>query len=98
MPHLDGCDIAQCHNCGGQRLTCQCEDSGTDVWTGYSPGVKEAEEYHFFCKIGKISVGLGAIHVPVACPFDDPDAEADVNQMKRSCVWDKDKKRFIKPV
>jgi hypothetical protein len=32
--HIEGCDIARCSECGGQRLGCGCEKGTTDQWTG----------------------------------------------------------------
>lgn len=39
--HDPNCDVARCTSCGCQRLSCDCEDGETDVWTGCWPGVKE---------------------------------------------------------
>jgi hypothetical protein len=38
--HLDGCDVARCSICGGQLLSCSCEDGQPDIWYGLWPGVK----------------------------------------------------------
>ena len=97
MPHLDGCDIAQCYNCGGQRLTCQCKEPGNDTWTGYWPGTKEAEEYGFFYKDDPTGNQLGLVPPRITCDGNDPDARVNITAMQRACLWDKDKKRFVKP-
>jgi len=47
--HLDGCDVARCKSCGGQRLSCDCENPGEDVWTGVWPGIKECYEQKLIC-------------------------------------------------
>ena len=39
--HDQNCDVARCTSCGFHRLSCNCEDGETDVWTGLWPGVKE---------------------------------------------------------
>jgi hypothetical protein len=41
--HIGGCDVARCLKCGGQRLSCDCEDDegDGDIWDGYWPGTKE---------------------------------------------------------
>ena len=48
-PHVDGCDVAECLTCGGQRLSCDCEESGEDIWTGFWPGIKECYEHKLVC-------------------------------------------------
>jgi len=49
--HLPGCDVARCLSCGGQRLSCRCEDNGGDgdIWTGLWPGTIECFEYGLVC-------------------------------------------------
>lgn len=44
--HQHGCDIARCKNCGGQALSCGCEEEllGEDKWDGTWPGSKECYE------------------------------------------------------
>ena len=41
--HLDGCDVAQCSVCGGQRFGCGCRghDPEAAYWTGEWPGAAE---------------------------------------------------------
>ena len=47
--HHEGCDVARCTTCGGQRLSCQCQDGEPDVWDGVWPGVIEALEQKLIC-------------------------------------------------
>jgi len=48
--HLTGCDVARYLSCGGQRLVCDCDDSGDgDIWTGLWPGYIECYEYGLLC-------------------------------------------------
>jgi len=47
--HFEGCDVARCTNCGGQRLDCGCEEDSWDIWTGIWPGLKEAYEQKLVC-------------------------------------------------
>jgi hypothetical protein len=47
--HEEGCDVARCTSCGGQRLACDCKDGETDVWAGMWPGIKECYEQKLIC-------------------------------------------------
>lgn len=87
MPHRENCDVARCLTCGGQAFSCGCEDTGQDTWTGYWPGILEAEEYGFWCKFTPRGW--------VTCDENDPDARTDLTRLVETCVWDKTEKRFI---
>ena len=50
--HLDGCDTARCLECGGQLLSCDCEDGLPDVWTGIWPGIQECYEKKLISRFG----------------------------------------------
>ena len=43
--HADGCDVERCSVCGGQRLSCTCKghDKAFARWSGFWPGILEAE-------------------------------------------------------
>ena len=47
--HHEGCDVARCTTCGGQRLSCDCEEENEDVWDGIWPGTIEALEQRLIC-------------------------------------------------
>jgi hypothetical protein len=42
--HMVGCDVARCHCCGGQAISCDCENPGRDTWEGVWPGDKQCYE------------------------------------------------------
>jgi hypothetical protein len=48
-PHQNCCDVARCKACEGQRLSCDCDDPGEDIWTGLWPGIKESYEHKLIC-------------------------------------------------
>lgn len=46
-PHIDGCDVARCTECGWQRIGCEHEESALgwgQTWTGVWPGEAECHE------------------------------------------------------
>jgi hypothetical protein len=46
-PHVPGCDVARCTICGGQDISCDCEDAPRpfmQLWEGLWPGKKDAYE------------------------------------------------------
>ena len=47
-PHIPGCDVARCTECGMQELSCEHE-APMEVWTGLWPGVKECYEQKLIC-------------------------------------------------
>ena len=47
--HQEGCDVARCTSCKGQRLSCDCEDGEPEIWTGIWPGYKECYEKKLIC-------------------------------------------------
>lgn len=49
--HTDGCDVARCTSCGGQRLFCNCPNGESSVWEGLWPGTKECYEAGLICYV-----------------------------------------------
>ena len=52
--HEEGCDVARCLACNGQRISCDCDGdeeryNDPDTWTGFWPGVKECYEQKLIC-------------------------------------------------
>jgi hypothetical protein len=48
--HTEGCDVARCMVCGGQRLQCDCMGGGGDIWTGLWPGTEECYKLGLVCR------------------------------------------------
>jgi len=48
--HKEGCDVARCKICEGQRLQCDCEGGDGDIWTGLWPGTEECYKQKFVCR------------------------------------------------
>ncbi len=91
--HEWDCDVEQCPSCGGQFISCPCEDETPRAdrlpWTGLWPGVAECREYGWHAK----SVpGVG--YVP--CDAGDTGAAADLNRLRNSARWDRTEKRFVR--
>lgn len=90
--HQDGCDVEQCPNCGGQYLSCGCDDqpdSERIKWDGEWPGKAECREYGFWCKF---IPGFGWYETTST----DKDATEDLNRLYQDCRWDKAAKRWVK--
>lgn len=89
-PHLQGCSVERCPECGMQRLSCGC-DYEADVfvpWAGEWPGSAECREYGLYARLVP-----GSGWVP--CSADHPEAKEDLNRLFGEYVWDKDKQRFV---
>ncbi len=85
--HIAGCDVERCAECGGQSISCDCDEPADErmPWTGEWPGVVECREYGFWC--------AGPPWKPV--PAGTPGATEDLNRLIISCRWDKEKQKFV---
>ena len=89
--HHDQCDVAQCPNCGGQFISCECAFTAPPLpWTGEWPGLMECREFGWYTKMAP---GEGRI----PCSKDDPNACEDINKLYRDAVWSKEQGRFVLP-
>lgn len=97
--HDPGCDTEQCPECGRQAISCE---HGKDVlyedgelwekrlpWTGVMSMIEEAVEYDLFVR------WQGGRWVK--CEKDNREAMPSRNDVLRHCLWDREKKRFVKP-
>lgn len=91
--HDDWCDVERCPDCGGQLLSCGCDGDFLHPrlkWTGTWPGVKECQEFGWYCKMSN-----GAGWVP--CDRDEPGATEDLNRLYTDAVWNAELGRFVIP-
>ena len=51
--HMEGCDVSRCTTCGGQELSCECDQTERDKWDGYWPGTREALKQKLICCWGE---------------------------------------------
>jgi hypothetical protein len=94
--HTSGCDVERCPACGDQAISCPCSDkvvrkwsNKRQPWTGVWPGVKECQEYNFWCKRGP---GKGW----VPCDKADPEAREDLGRLERECEWNPELQKWEK--
>lgn len=87
--HGEGCDIERCPDCGGQIISCGCEEITHDriPWDGEWPGVKECRELDLWCR-------WGPPWIP--CDRNHPDATEDLNRLHEVAVWSADERRWIR--
>ena len=90
--HLDGCDVECCPECGGQYISCGCEDEPEQrlPWTGEWPGVVECREFGWY---SKMIPGRGW----VPCEKHEPGSHENLNRLHVDAVWSKEQGRFILP-
>ena len=93
--HAADCDVERCPECGGQKVSCDCERKKSDrlPWTGLWPGTQECIEFGFFCKQGPGKKGALLSWSP--CSPEDPDAQPDLNRLRQATVWSKKLKKYI---
>jgi hypothetical protein len=94
--HRPGCTAEPCPYCGGQLVTCFCEDSDTGVpdddrmaWTGVWPGVAEAREFGWFARPvpGEGWVPCGPNHLA---------ARTDLNRLRVDATWDREQRQWVR--
>ena len=90
--HEPHCDVEQCPACGRQSISCGCPPRRKRrrlPWTGEWPGVAECSEFGWYAKFVP---GTGW----VLCDQSDPDAEPDLNRLRKEGVWDRRAGRFVR--
>lgn len=90
--HKDGCDVERCPNCGGQRISCDCNVDELTLlpWTGLRPGAMECREFGWYAK--SITGSNGSVW----CDKSDPRASEDLNRLYVDAVWDREAGRFMR--
>lgn len=90
--HMPVCDVERCPACGGQYISCGCEDEVEDEdrikWSGEWPGAAECREFGWYAK-------RGPVWGWVPCGPDEPGSVEDLNRLHAEAKWDKDRKRFV---
>lgn len=92
--HEPGCDVERCFYCGGQFISCQCNNEQGLVaannplpWTGIWPGAVECEKYDLWCKMGPNGWEK--------CSRSDPEASHDLNRLYTEFEWNRTLKTFV---
>jgi len=92
--HEEGCDVERCPDCGGQAISCDCDNDDLKhprlPWTGRWPGDAECREFGWWSRwVG----GRGWVQ----CEATDPGAGPNLNRLEAEGVWDAAAGRFVKP-
>jgi len=94
--HELGCDMETCPKCGGQLISCSCNNKlglsnkNRISWLGEATGVAECREWGWYARRNPNGVGY------IECSSDHPEATEDLNRLYRDAVWNKKTKRFEK--
>lgn len=90
--HRDYCDVERCAECGGQYISCGCQEDTVPriPWQGEWPGVADCRRLGWYAKRNRNGAGW------VPCDKDDPEATEDLNRLYVDAVWDKTQGRFIR--
>ena len=98
QPHVHGCDVARCLNCGSQAISCDCPEDvlGDDVWTGEFPGVEDCRRLGFWCYWDD---DAPAGRKWVRCGPEHPGAGPDLNRLlvseaRGEARWDRGTQRW----
>ena len=76
--HEEGCDVARCSVCGGQRIACGCEGGHPTIHTGEWPGDVECREMGLWAVWSDPERSTGRC-IPV--PAGTPGAFEDLNRL-----------------
>lgn len=89
--HKKMCDVERCPDCGGQYISCDCEEEPTRPrlpWTGIWPGVVECRKFGWYSKMVE---GKGWVR----CEKNDEGATEDLNRLHKDASWDSDKGWYV---
>lgn len=98
--HAHGCDVERCPYCGGQMISCFCDDSFPDgvpdkdrmPWDGFWPGDRECEEYGWYARVPR----NGEMGGWIPCGPEEPGAQPDINRLRVEARWDRALKRWVR--
>ncbi len=91
--HNDYCHVECCPDCGGQYISCVCEEEPTHpriAWSGEWPNKAACREFGFFVQFHP---GQGWLR----CDKNDLAATEDLNRLYREATWDAKQARFVMP-